>query len=1498
MNKSTKKKSGDKQTPKKQPSASSFTGRLCYTLLILIAGLLFSSTLQAQTPPDGLHMTKTWTADDPDKGDKGVITLEAYVTGSAITVSTIIPTDIVLVLDMSQSMSSGYLGSVTRVQALHDAVKDFLDVVYNKDVDGAENENVIGHRISMIAFSSQERTSLYSTENEIRWNDVTDINCQESLREITGSDGEINSILYNTAVSRINSGNTVIGTYAQYGLNLAHRVLDTRQTKTFTDSEGREHDRSTIVVFFTDGYPGGSGTQGNFYYPRRTSATTYNQAYEADAAVYEANRIKGLQGTIDTTQRATVYTVGIFDAADPRADYITSYVSSNNNNNYHGYYTQGTAAANGMMHMISSDYEYVVGMQGPNYDNPTGNTNPGYFHQHTTNPENHGSQFFYTDPEGNEHISKYFSASNASQLSSVFTTIANSIASVQVQMDMQTIIQDQISPNFMLPEGANRDSIMVYTYLCTGVDNPSAPTEYYFDTKPSDTLKDAVAIINDLIRITGFDFGEMWCGLVNNDPNQPHGKKIVIQFPLVIQEGVWGDGLPTNGPLSLIFPNGDTLNPIGSFPIPTATVKGDVWTEIVTRKPNSFNENANPIPIGSPEDLAWFISWVNGREGYGPDTLGPTNNIIPHPRANAVLTADLDMSAHNWIPIGSNGITYAGTFDGNGHVITGLKNNASKMYKQGQNIAVYPGMFGKVSGTVHDVFVLDCEFRAKKHDGTFIHYGIIIDTLTQDGVLYNSEAAGRLMTDNEAGNESLILGGLVGLNQGTIHSSMSMAQLTGFTMGGGVGENEHTGTFHNSLVNPVFNYLGAENGKYVGGLIGDNHYGYSHNCYVRFERENQRVNAAIFGMLAGWSPSATMDTHTYGGVPQDPINVPNSIIGDGDHSAWLYNPINAPYLYNTMTNNMISNLNSVVDHHLDDGWSHWKRTTAGAYTMVGGDINDDYPILIFNYPCVASTDGITLDYAANLSDMIKRHNDGKLNENTQLGENYMKNQHEAIYGGTINLYDHQSTDQSTNDNVVIYIDEDVSLIQDNANSRINAYTCQTMKRFTDNGDERWHNISSSLSNSGIGISYSNNGTVPHNWNSNPCGLQLSQEDDLALFPSDAPVSSIDFYCFFEPQYHWLNFKRNSASHWHMDNYSLNIPYTNETTLTPGKGYLLAIDKDQFLQNRGILNNGDVTIDVTCDAPEWTGLKGYNLLGNPYQSYLDFDEFVSNNSDLWVGEDYAHTYAVYDPSKKGYIQYTFGASQGGATASRNINMHQGFFIRVSKGGEAVFNNGMRTNTAGDGFRTGEQPIYPLVNLTLTDDVGNTDVAVLEVDRPENGGGEKLRVGSIKGRISLRHNSEDFAILFRDMTEGSQPLYFDADEDGMFTLSWNTANADFRELTLVDNITGVRYDMLSHDHYVFEGHANDYRSRFKVVIGSFTGLEEEETVTNNFAFFDGSEWVVNGQGRFTVTDMMGRMVYSANLENDQNRVNLNGVAQGMYLMQVSNSDGSRVQKIVVR
>jgi hypothetical protein len=245
------------------------------------------------------------------------------------------------------------------------------------------------------------------------------------------------------------------------------------------------------------------------------------------------------------------------------------------------------------------------------------------------------------------------------------------------------------------------------------------------------------------------------------------------------------------------------------------------------------------------------------------------------------------------------------------------------------------------------------------------------------------------------------------------------------------------------------------------------------------------------------------------------------------------------------------------------------------------------------------------------------------------------------------------------------------------------------------------------------------------------------------------------------------------------------------------------------------------------------------------------------------------------------------------------MHQGFFIQVNTSGLVTFKNTMRTNDATPNFR-GEKPAFPLINFTVTDSKGNTDLAILEVNRDENDGAKKLRMGNSAGRIFFRYDNEKLAIFFRDNAEGSQSLHFVAEENGNFTLSWDRANDNFSSLTLVDNITGVKTDMLTHDSYTFEGNTNDYTSRFKIVFGNANGEDEDEDTigSENFAFFNEGNLIVNGEGQLDVVDVLGRVLYSTELTDTQNTVSLPHNAKGVCVLRITNGDNVKVQKIVVR
>ena len=195
-----------------------------------------------------------------------------------------------------------------------------------------------------------------------------------------------------------------------------------------------------------------------------------------------------------------------------------------------------------------------------------------------------------------------------------------------------------------------------------------------------------------------------------------------------------------------------------------------------------------------------------------------------------------------------------------------------------------------------------------------------------------------------------------------------------------------------------------------------------------------------------------------------------------------------------------------------------------------------------------------------------------------------------------------------------------------------------------------------------------------------------------------------------------------------------------------------------------------------------------------------------------------------------------------------------------------------------------------------------IAVLEVGRDADEGAEKIQASDCAGTVSLGMGGKPYAILFRAEVVDYQPLWFEATEEGTFTLEWETANATFHELTLVDNVTGTVTDMLARDSYSFEGSPDHYASRFKVVVGEWTQDDPDEPEPADeqapFAFMMGDELVVNGEGTLQMFDVTGRMVLVAETTGTQSAIALPDVSAGVYVLRLGNQNGTRTQKIVLQ
>lgn len=282
---------------------------------------------------------KTVKATEENEESDFLTTLSAMSSTSNSTVTVTTPLDIVMVLDASGSMdrAMGDTDNTKRITALKNAAYSFIDTIakQNEGIEGVDRQ----HKVAIVKFSGDTTKKV---GNDTYRADGYTYNYSQVMSGLTDCSGPGVTDLKKTIKAIKPAG----ATRADYGLELAEGITSGRA------------DAKKIVVFFTDGTP--------------TKVDKFDPGVANDA-VTAAKNMKG--------SKAAVYTIGIFDGANPSASIQDS----------------NTSQENKFMQAVSS-----------NYPNATA------WNAHGTRAEN--SDY-------------YKSATNAEELKKVFDDISQAITS-------------------------------------------------------------------------------------------------------------------------------------------------------------------------------------------------------------------------------------------------------------------------------------------------------------------------------------------------------------------------------------------------------------------------------------------------------------------------------------------------------------------------------------------------------------------------------------------------------------------------------------------------------------------------------------------------------------------------------------------------------------------------------------------------------------------------------------------------------------------------------------------------------------------------------------------------------------------------------------------------------------------------------------------------------------------------------------------------------------
>lgn len=310
----------------------------------------------------------------------------------------------------------------------------------------------------------------------------------------------------------------------------------------------------------------------------------------------------------------------------------------------------------------------------------------------------------------------------------------------------------------------------------------------------------------------------------------------------------------------------------------------------------------------------------------------------------------------------------------------------------------------------------------------------------------------------------------------------------------------------------------------------------------------------------------------------------------------------------------------------------------------------------------------------------------------------------------------------------------------------------------------------------------------------------------------------------------------------------------------GRGYIYRTTYDGTIKYSGTINAGNVDCSLTC-----TNGHGFNLLGNPFTHNIYKGVAFSNNNlvDGYCILESDGTWTYKDDDKA-------------------IRSGVAFMVLATDAVDITISN---TDAAPVYSKSGDNNIW----FTVSNDE-YTDVACIKFK--EGKGFNKLaHYNENAPMLYVSHDGEDYAAAHIQAGVRTAGLCFKTSAAfGKYTLKLN-ANGDFSYLHLIDRLTGEDIDMLIEDEYSFISTNNDNADRFIVKFDyEGNGISVDNEI---FAWQNGGDIIVSGEGELQVYDLMGRMMMKQHVDGVET-ICASSMQTGVYIFKLN----EKTQKIFVK
>ena len=433
----------------------------------------------------------------------------------------------------------------------------------------------------------------------------------------------------------------------------------------------------------------------------------------------------------------------------------------------------------------------------------------------------------------------------------------------------------------------------------------------------------------------------------------------------------------------------------------------------------------------------------------------------------------------------------------------------------------------------------------------------------------------------------------------------------------------------------------------------------------------------------------------------------------------------------------------------------------------------------------------------------------------------------------------------------------------------------------------------------------------------------SDATGTACFIDNGPISyggkadagiSVERYVPSKDKWHYISTPvKNSTAQFFAGTY-LNAYDTDNSTWVPFSSLDQAVNTMQGYSTKIPSSNSGQTITFSGElntartsavAINLTdGGDGYNLVGNPFPSTIDWD-----NAN-WTKTNVANAVYIWNASTGSYASYIAGAAVNGGT--RYIAPMQGFFVEASGVNPSltIDNNSVRVDNA-PAFLKDEKEIIDMLSINLLSTTGNDEIIIRFNEEATPSFDVNFDAHKMFGRKSLAQvytideNAEELAINTLSTVKETEfvKLGLKIEEAGTYSLLFNNQDSftEYVTITLEDLKTQTLYVLSPSDTFEFDYEVGELNERFILHFKDVTAVHSMETA-ESFAY------VVNNSLYVELTDdeaveaiqifnLNGQLVNEQNIANQTLiKIDLHHLSKASYIIKLISNTKVKTQKFI--